>query len=78
MTAPNTIDREEYAQRLFEACRRMSKRLNRLKDEEYSKEQTADNKRDNEKALKHYFNSVALNLAMWALLKTPEELKKLK
>ena len=78
MTAPNTINREEYAQRLFEACRRMSKRLSRLKDEEYSKEQTADNKRDNEKALKHYFNSVALNLAMSALLKTPEELKKLK
>lgn len=78
MTAPNTIDREEYAQRLFEACRRMSKRLSRLKDEECSKEQTADNKRDNEKALKHYFNSVALNLAMSALLKTPEELKKLK
>lgn len=78
MTAPNTIDREEYAQRLFEACRRMSKRLSRLKDEEYSKEQAADNKRDNEKALKHYFNSVALNLAMSALVKTPDELKKLK
>lgn len=78
MTAPNTIDREEYAQRLFEACRRMSKRLSRLKDEEYGKEQTADNKRDNEKALKHYFNSVALNLAMSALVKTPDELKKLK
>ena len=78
MTAPNTIDREEYAQRLFEACRRMSKRLSRLKDEEYSKEQTADNKKDNEKALKHYFNSVALSLAMSALAKTPDELKKLK
>lgn len=78
MTAPNTIDREEYAQRLFEACRRMSKRLSSLKDEEYSKEQTADNKGDNEKALKHYFNSVALNLAMSALVKTPDELKQLK
>ena len=78
MTAPTTNDRDEYEQRLFEACRRMSKRLSRLKDEEYSKEQTADNKRDNEKALKHFFNSVALNLAMSALTKTPDELKKLK
>lgn len=78
MTAPNTIDREEYAQRLFEACRRMSKRLSSLKDEESGKERTADNKGDNEKALNHYFNTAALNLAMSALLKTPDELKQLK
>lgn len=78
MIAPNTISREEYAQRLYAACLRMSKRLSRLKDEEFSKEQTAENKGDNEKALKHYFNSTALNLAMSALVKTPDDLMKIK
>lgn len=30
MIAPNTIQSDEYAQMLFEACRRMEKRLSNL------------------------------------------------
>lgn len=75
MTAPNTIKREEYAQMLFEACRRMGKRLSRISDEEANKERTADNNGDDAKALSHYFNQIALNLAIKALTKAPHELK---
>lgn len=76
MTAPNTIPNEEYAQRMFEACRRMSKRLSNIAFEEDSKCRESDNKGNNEKALAHYFNAKALQLAMAALTKTAEELAK--
>lgn len=78
MIAPITINPEEYAQRLYEACKRMSKRLSSISFEEQDKRLTAENKGNDEKALRHYFNEQALNLAMYALAKTPEELKNLK
>lgn len=76
MTAPNTIPNEEYAQRMFEACRRMSKRLSNVAFEEDCKCRKFDNKGADERALLHYFNSKALQLAITALAKAPEELAK--
>ncbi len=59
---------------MFEACRRMSKRLSNIAFEEDSKCRESDNKRNNEIALAHYFNSKALQLAMIALTKTAKKL----
>ena len=78
MKAPNTIDESEYAQMLFEACQRMHKRLSDLCFEECSKSRTADNKGEEAKALRSYFNEQALQIAMYALAKTPEQLKNIK
>lgn len=74
MITPNTISREEYAQRLYEACTRISKRLSNIAFEEQDKRLTAENKGNNEKALRLYFNERALNLAKYALTKSPEDL----
>ena len=77
MKAPNTIQSDEYAQMLFEACRRMEKRLSNLCFDECGRSRAAENKGDETKALKHYFNEQALQIAMYALAKTPEQLKKI-
>lgn len=75
MRAINTIPREEYAERLFEAMRRMSKKIIRLAGEEDSLYMKAIDEGNEEKALKHYFNSVALGWAAQAIVIAPGKLK---
>ena len=75
MKAINTISRDEYTDRLFEAMRRMSKKISRLADEEDSLSQVADNKGDEEKALRHAFNRMALFWASEAITMSPNKLK---
>lgn len=75
MRAINTIPQDEYAGRLFEAMRRMSKKINRLSDEEdllYMKAKDNDNE---ENALEHWFNSEALGWASQAIIIAPGKLK---
>ena len=74
MRAINTIPSDEYAKRLCEAMRRMSKKINRLADEEDSLSMTADNQGDEEKALRHAFNSRALFWASQAIVISPNRL----
>ncbi|HIY88169.1 MAG TPA: hypothetical protein H9824_05640 [Candidatus Bacteroides pullicola] len=74
MRAINTIPGDEYAKRLSEAMRRMSKKINRLADEEDSLSMTADNQGDEEKALRHAFNNRALFWASQAIVISPSEL----
>lgn len=54
--------------------RRMSKKISRLANEEDSLSMTADNKGDEEKSLRHVFNSRALFWASQAIVITPREL----
>ena len=75
MRAINTIPQDEYADRLFEAMRRMSKKINRLEDEEDSLYMKAIEEGNEEKALKHWFNSVALGWASEAIVIAPGKLK---
>lgn len=72
MRAINTILEEEYVDRLFEAMRRMRKKISMLSDEEDSLSATADNKGDEEKALRHAFNRMALFWASEAITMTPK------
>lgn len=71
----NTIPKEEYAERLFEAMRRMRKKISRLSDEEDSLYRKAKDNDDEEKALKHWFNSAALFWAGQATVIAPGKLK---
>ena len=75
MRAINTIQKEEYAERLSEAMRRMSKKIYRLMDEEDSLSTKADNQGDEEKALLHAFNSRALFWASEAIDISPGKLQ---
>ena len=75
MRTINTIQEEEFIKRLSEAMRRMYKKIIRLSDEENSLSTTADNKGDEEKALRHAFNGFALDWAAQAILVSPERLK---
>ena len=75
MRAINTMPKEEYAERLSEAMRRMSKKISRMSDEEDLLSMKADDKGDEEKALNHWFNSVALFWASQAIIVSPERLK---
>ena len=75
MRAINTIPRDEYADRLFEAMRRMSKKINRLEDEEDSLYMKAIDEGNEEKALNHWFNGVALGWASEAIVIAPGKLK---
>lgn len=75
MRAINTMQKEEYAERLSEAMRRMSKKIYRLMDEEDSLSTKADNQGDEEKALLHAFNSRALIWASEAIAIAPEKLQ---
>lgn len=74
MTSPNTINREEYAKRLYDACRRMKNAIGAISWQEESNERNADNIGDDEKALRHYFNQIALQMAIDAITKSPNEL----
>ena len=75
MRAINTMQKEEYAERLSEAMRRMSKKIYRLMDEEDSLSTKADNQGDEEKALLHAFNSRALFWASEAIDISPGKLQ---
>lgn len=75
MRAINTIPGDEYNERLSEAMRRMSKKIYRLMDEEDSLSTKADNQGDEEKALRHAFNSRALLWASEAIVIAPDKLK---
>lgn len=76
MRAINTMPKEEYAERLSEDMRRMSKKISRMSDEEESLMSQFDNNGDEEKALRHYFNSQALSWAMYALAMSPDMIKR--
>ena len=76
MRAINTMPSDEYNKRLSEAMRRMSKKLSRLSDEENTLAMTADNKGNEEKALHHTFNGMALSWAMQALAMSPDMIKR--
>ena len=75
MRAINTMPQEEYAGRLFEAMRRMSKKISRLSGEEDSLYMKAKDNDDEEKALKHRFNSEALGWARQAIIIAPGKLE---
>ena len=75
MKAINNIPKEEYAELLSEAMRRMSKKIYRLMDEEDSLSTKADNQGDEEKALRHAFNSRALLWASEAIAIAPGKLQ---
>lgn len=75
MRAINTIPGDEYNERLSEAMQRMSKKIYRLMDEEDSLSTKADNQGDEEKALRHAFNSRALLWASEAIVIAPDKLK---
>lgn len=75
MRAINNIPKEEYAELLSEAMRRMSKKIYRLMDEEDSLSMKSDNQGDEEKALRHAFNSRALLWASEAIAIAPGKLQ---
>lgn len=75
MRAINNMSKEEYAELLSEAIRRMSKKIYRLMDEEDSLSTKADNQGDEEKALRHAFNSRALLWASEAIAIAPGKLQ---
>ena len=75
MRATNTIPREEYAGRLFEAMRRMNKKISGLEFEEDLRYMKACDEGDEEKALKHWFNREALFWACQAIVIAPGKLK---
>ncbi len=75
MKSPNTLNPDQYSLMLFKACRRISKKLQNLSFEEECKCRAEDDKGDEEKALKHYFNGQAIEMAIYALEKSPEQLK---
>lgn len=76
MKALNTIPQEEYAERLFAAMQRMRKRIyNHWQFEEESLARKADNQGDEEKALRHEFNTIALDWAAQAIVMTPTQIK---
>lgn len=76
MRAINTMKFDEYAKRLSDAMQRMYKTLSRLSDEETSKSRIADNKGDEEEALRHEFNARAIDWAMNAIVLSPDEIEK--
>ncbi len=77
MIASNTIPQKEYAQMLFEAARKVSKRLQTLMWKEEFKMMEADDKGDNEKALKHYFREQALQMAYNYIIKSPSQFEEM-
>lgn len=73
MRAINTIPRKEYAERLFKAMQRMSKKLKMIAEEEYIKCMTLNNEGHKESALRRAFNSVALDWAQQAIAMQPKQ-----
>lgn len=75
MRAINTIPQDEYVGRLFEAMQRMSKKISRMSGEEDSLYMKAKDEGNEEKALKHWFNSSALFWASQAIVIAPGKLE---
>lgn len=75
MKTINTIPQEEYAERLFEAMRRMSKRIRQMAEGEDSLYMQAKDNDDEERMLKHWFNAMALGWASQAIVIAPGKLK---
>lgn len=75
MRAINTIPQEEYAERLFEAMRRMNKRISGLEFEEDLRYTKACDEGNEEKVLKHWFNREALYWASQAIVIAPGKLE---
>lgn len=75
MIAINTIPEAEYAERLFKAMQRMSKKISKLSEEEDALMAQSDNKGDEERSLRHAFNSIALFWASQAIIISPGRLK---
>lgn len=69
------IPPDEYAERLYEAMRRIRKKLRNLSIEESFSVHHAEDKRDEEEYLKHHFNGVALMLATDAITLSPHQVK---
>lgn len=76
MRAINTIPQEEYAERLFEAMKRMSKKIRGMEFEEDLCYMKASDEGNEEKALKHWFNREALSWAGLSIVIAPGKLKK--
>ena len=72
----NTIPRDEYYELLSEAASRMRKKINRLIDEEESKQRVCEDREEYEKAEKHDFNARALLIALDAITKSPNQFRK--
>lgn len=75
MRAINTIPKEEYVDRLFQAMSKVRKMMLRIADAEQSEQMRADNAGDEEKALKHCFNHTAIHWATDAITLSPNEIK---
>lgn len=75
MRAINTIPREEYTQRLFEAMQRMNNKISELEFEEDLRYMKAKDDGNEEKALKHWFNSAALFWAKQSTVIAPGKLE---
>lgn len=75
MKTINTIPQEEYAERLFEAMRRMSKRIRQMAEGEDSLYMQAKDNDYEERMLKHWFNAMALGWASQAIVIAPGKLK---
>lgn len=75
MRVINTIPQEEYAERLFEAMRRMNKKISTLEFEEDLRYMKACDEGNEEKALKHWFNREALGWASQAIVIAPGKLE---
>lgn len=71
----NTMPQDEYSERLFEAMRRMNKKISGLEFEEDLRYMKAKDEGDEEKALKHWFNRMALFWAGQAIVIAPGKLK---
>lgn len=71
-----SIPQEEFAECLFEAAQRMRKRINhQFVYEEDSRAEKAENQGNEENALCHTFNAIALGLAADATLLTPKQIE---
>ena len=75
MRAINTIPKEEYAERLFKAMRHISKKIRQMAEEEDSLYMQAKDNDDEDRALKHWFNSMALGWASQSIVIAPNKLK---
>lgn len=71
MRAINTIPREEYAERLFEAMRRMNRKISGLEFEEDLRYMKSCDEGNEEQMLKHWFNREALGWAGQAITLSP-------
>lgn len=76
MRAMNTIPPEEDAQRLAKACARLRKTLNGLVWDAESLIREAEDKGDEDEYLNQKYRERALGMAIDALTKSPNQLKR--